>query len=60
MVVISCKMLGEIICIIIPDTFLACLMVIERFAAIYSASLKKHQLGAKVTKMATPPHIIAV
>ena len=35
--------LGEIIC----------------FAAIYAASIEKHQLGAKAT-MTTPPHIIAV
>ena len=26
----------------------------------YPASIEKHQLGAKATKMATPPHIIAV
>ena len=30
------------------------------FATIYPASIEKHQLGAKATKMATPSHIIAV
>ena len=31
-----------------------------RFAATYPASLEKHQLGAKATKMTTLPHIINV
>ena len=30
------------------------------FAATYPASIVKHQLGAKVTKTATPPLTIAV
>ena len=62
MVVNSCKTFGEIICIKMPDTsfLLACLKGIGWFAAIYHASLEKHQLEAKTGKMATPLHIIAL
>ena len=61
MVVLSCKTLGEIICITRPDTsFFGLFDEHKWFAAIYPASTEKYQLEAKTTKMATPPHKIAV
>ena len=62
MVVNSCKTLGGIICIKMPDTsfLLACLKGIGWFAAVYHASFEKHQLGAKTTKMATHANLISV
>ena len=61
MVVLSCKTVREIISIKRPDTsfFLACLVDIGWFAAMYPISIEKHQLEARTTKMATPPYIIA-
>ena len=57
MVVLSCKTLGEVICITRPDTsFFGLFDGHIRF----TASIEKHQLGAKATKMGIPPHIIAV
>ena len=61
MVVLSCEALGEIMSITRPDTsFFGLFDGHKLFAAIYPASIEKHQLGAKATKMATPPHIIAL
>ena len=57
MVVLSCKTLGEIICITRPDTSFFRLFDGHKG---FTASIEKHQLGAKATKMGTPPHIIAV
>ena len=62
MLIHSCNTLGGIICTTRLDTsfiFLACLMSIVWFAAMCPASLEKHQLGAKATKMTTPALIIA-
>ena len=42
------------------QTFLAYLMGIGWFAAIYPASLGKHQFGAKSTKITTSPLVLAV
>ena len=61
MVVHYCKTLGGIMSHKAwYKLFLARLMGIGWFAAIYSASLEKHQFGAKPTKMATSPHTVAV
>ena len=57
MVVLSYKTLGEIICITRPDTSFFGLLDGHKW---FTASIEKHQFGAKATKMGTPPLVIAV
>ena len=57
MVVLSCKTLGEINCITRPDKAFFGLFDGHKW---FTASIEKHQLGAKATKMGALPHIIAV
>ena len=60
MVVLSCKTFGEIISVKVSQGLVQAFFGLFDGHNWFTASIEKHQPGAKATKMGTLPHIIAV